>query len=207
MTDAAQKSTSSSPGPGTSPAEEPQGSLGAVLLGGAILLIAGLLIFWPSSETANKTGGAGSKGGRGDVQAANGVDGDAAGGHARGIAPRPADPVPARPPPARVRPGLLAPTGEMQMLPTPPPEPTSFPTVAAEIAHLEKKLVEARANLQARTTFLDRMKRTMQEAPISDYERNAARAKIVQDNYDKAQSRVDDIEYRLKLLRKQQGGG
>jgi hypothetical protein len=95
----------------------------------------------------------------------------------------------------------------MAMMPTAKPEPTSFPTPAAEIAHLEKKLVEARANLAARTTFLDRMKRIMKEGPISDYERNAARAKIVQENYDKAQSRVDDIEYRIKVLRKQQQGG
>jgi hypothetical protein len=207
MTDAAQKSTSSSPGSGTSPAEEPQGSLGAVLIGGAILLIAALLIFWPSSDTA-RSGGADGKGGRGDAQAANGVDGDDAGGsgRSRGIAPREVDPVAARPAP-RVREGLLAPTNGMAMMPTREPEPTSFPSVAAEIAYLEKQLAEARTNLEARTVFLQRMKRMQQEAPISEHERTTARAKVVQDNYDKAQSRVDDIEYKLKLLRKKQQGG
>ena len=205
MTDAAQKSTSSSPGSGTSPAEEPQGSLGAVLIGGAILLIAALLIFWPGSDGATNKRGADGKGGRGDAQANNGVDGDAAGGRSRGIVPREVDPVEARTAP-RVREGLLAPSNGMAINPTREPEPTSFPTVAAEIAYLEKQLIEARNNLAARTTFLDRMKRIQQEGSISDHERNSARAKIVQDNYDKAQLRVDDIDYKLKLLRKQQAG-
>jgi hypothetical protein len=175
-----------------------------VLIGGAVLLIAALLIFWPASDTARDSGADG-KGGRGDVQAANGVDGDD-GGRTRGIAPREVDPVAARPAP-RMRESLMAPGNGMAMVPTREPEPTSFPSVAAEIAYLEKQLVEARNNLKSRTLFLERMKRIQQEASISDHDRTSARAKVVQDNYDRAQNRVDDLEYRIKLLRKQQAGG
>ena len=200
MTDAAPKPTSTSPAPGSSPAEEPQGALGAVLVGGAILLIAALLIFWPGGDTSGVDGKGGARG----QQANNGVDGDGRGGPGRGITPREADPAEARVAP-RVREGLLAPTNSMAMVPTREPEPTSFPSVAAEIVYLEKKLVEARANLESRAMFLERMKKIQTAAPISEQERNARRAKVVQDNYDKAQLRVDDLVYKLKLLRKPAG--
>lgn len=202
MTDAAPKPNPTSPAPGNSPAEEPQGALGAVLVGGAILLIAALLIFWPGSDASGVDGKGGARG----QQAYNGVDGDGDGGGARGrgITPREADPAEARVAP-RVREGLLAPTNGMAMVPTREPEPTSFPSVAAEIAYLEKKLVEARSNLESRAMFLERMKKIQAAAPISDQERNARRAKVVQDNYDKAQTRVDDLVYKLKLLRKPAG--
>ena len=201
MTDAP-KPTSTPPAPGSSPAEEPQGALGAVLIGGAILLIAALLIFWPSGGSSGVDGKGGARG----QQAYNGdgIDGDDRGGPGRGIKPREADPAEARVAP-RVREGLLAPNNGMAMAPTREPEPTSFPSVAAEIAYLEKKLVEARANLESRATFLARMKKIQAAAPISDQERNARRAKVVQDNYDKAQLRVDDLVYKLKLLRKPAG--
>lgn len=204
MTDAAPKSTSTSPAPGNSPAEEPQGALGAVLIGGAILVIAALLIFWPGGGDSG-VGVGGKGGGAGGQQAYNGVDDDGgAGGRSRGISPREVDPAEARVAP-RVREGLLAPTNGMAMVPTREPEPTSFPSVAAEIAYLEKKLVEARSNLEARGVFLERMKKIQATAPISEQERNTRRGKVVQENYDKAQSRVDDLVYKLKLLRKPAG--
>jgi len=202
MTDAAPKSTSTSPAPGNSPAEEPQGALGAVLIGGAILVIAALLIFWPGGGGSGVGVGVGGKGGgAGGQQAYNGIDDDGGGGRSRGISPREVDPAEARVAP-RVREGLLAPTNGMAMVPTREPEPTSFPSVAAEIAYLEKKLVEARSNLEARGVFLERMKKIQARAPISEHERNTRRGKVVQENYDKAQTRVDDLVYKLKLLRK-----
>jgi len=201
MTDAP-KPNSTSSAPGTAPAEEPQGALGAVLIGGAILVIAALLIFWPSSDTAGEAGG---KGGRGGGQQAYNGDGEGD-GKTRGISPREVDPAEARiAVTPRVREGILAPTNGMAMVPTREPEPTSFPSVAAEITYLEKKLVEARSNLESRAVFLERMKKMQQSAPVSEYERTSARAKVVQDNYDKAQARVDDLEYKIKLLRKQGG--
>jgi len=200
MTDAAPKSTSTSPAPGNSPAEEPQGALGAVLIGGAILVIAALLIFWPGGG-GSSVGVGGKGGGAGGQQAYNGIDDDGGGGRSRGISPREVDPAEARVAP-RVREGLLAPTNGMAMVPTLEPEPTSFPSVAAEIAYLEKKLVDARSNLESRGVFLERMKKIQATAPISEQERNTRRGKVVQENYDKAQTRVDDLVYKLKLLRK-----
>ncbi len=203
MTDAAPKPSSTSPTPGNSPAEEPQGALGAVLIGGAILLIAALLIFWPGGESGGGVGGKGR--GAGGQQAYNGIDDDGGrGGPNRGISPREVDPAEARLAP-RIREGLLAPNNGMAMVPTREPEPTSFPSVAAEIAYLEKTLVNARANLESRAVFLERMKKIQATAPISEQERNARRAKVVQENYDKAQLRVDDIVYKLKVLRKPAG--
>ena len=68
------------------PAEDPQGSLGAVLIGGAILVVAALLIFWPDGDSASQTGGADA---RGNAAQASGAGGGASGsGQARGVAPR-----------------------------------------------------------------------------------------------------------------------
>jgi hypothetical protein len=191
--------------PPNAPADEPQGSLGAVLIGGAILAIAALLIFWPDSDAATKTG-AGGKDGAGGQQASNVAGGDPMGA-ARGIQPRAIDPAEARTTP-QVTPGLLAPTDGLAMMPQRKPEPTSFPTAAAEIAHFEKKLVEARENLVARTTFLERMNRQKEQAPISEMDRINQRAKVVQENYDKAVTRVEQLELKVaELKRKQAGGG
>lgn len=190
--------------PPNAPADEPQGSLGAVLIGGAILAIAALLIFWPDSESASQTG-AGGKNGAG--QQGSNVAGGGPGGVARGIQPREIDPAEARTGP-QVREGLLAPTNGLAMMPQRPPEPTSFPNTAAEIAHVEKKLAEARTNLESRTLFLERMKKQKEQASVSEMDRINQRAKVVQDNYDKAVDRVTDLEHKLaELKRKQAGGG
>ncbi len=191
--------------PPNAPADEPQGSLGAVLIGGAILLIAALLIFWPDSETAGKGGAAGKSGAAGQ-QGSNVAGGGGAGGAARGIQPRAIDPAEGRGTP-QVTPGLMAPTNGLAMAPQAKPEPTSFPSAAAEIAYFEKKLEEARANLVARTTFLERMKKQKDNAPISELERMNQRGKVVQDNYDKAVAKVGELEKKVAELKRKQAGG
>ncbi len=191
--------------PPNAPADEPQGSLGTVLIGGAILLIAALLIFWPDGDTAGK-GDAAGKGGAAGQQGSNMAGGGGPGGVARGIQPRAIDPAEGRSTP-QVTPGLMAPTNGLAMAPEPKPEPTSFPSAAAEIAHFEKKLEEARANLVARTTFLERMKKQKEDAPISELDRINQRGKVVQENYDKAVTRVDDLEKKVAELKRKQAGG
>lgn len=190
--------------PPNAPADEPQGSLGAVLIGGAILVVAALLIFWPDSETASKAG-AGGKDGAAGQQSSN-IAGDGPGGVPRGIQPRAIDPAEGRSAP-RVTPGLMAPSNGLAMLPERKPEPTSFPSAAAEIAHFEKKLEQARADLTARTTFLERMKKQKDEAPISETDTMNQRAKIVQNNYDRALARVEELEQKVAGLKRKQAGG
>ncbi len=186
----------------TTPPEEPQGSLGAVLIGAAVLVVAGLLIFWPDGDTARQRGGKGDK-----VSAQQGSDvsdDDAALGKGRGIAPRENDPAEARSRP-QVTPGLLAETKGLAMLPERKPEPTSFPTPAAELAYLEKKLELARGDVTSRSLFLDRMKKIQAEAPISETDRNAQRAQVVQENYDKAVDRVEALERKIAELKRKHG--
>lgn len=189
--------------PPNAPPDEPQGSLGAVLIGAAILIVAALLIFWPDSDAASG-GDAGGKGGKAG-QGSNMADGGRS-GTARGIQPREVDPAEGRMTP-QVTPGLLAPTNGLATMPAPKPEPTSFPSAEAEIAYFEKKLVQAREDLAARTTFLERMKKTLAEGAISEHDRNTQRAKIVQSNYDKAQARVTELEQKVADLKRKQAGG
>lgn len=191
--------------PPSAPPDEPQGSLGAVLIGAAILLVAALLIFWPDSDAASGDAGKGGKGGKAGQQGSNMADGGRS-GTARGIQPREVDPAEARMTP-QVTPGLLAPTNGLATMPAPKPEPTSFPSAAAEIAYFEKKLEEARANLVARTTFLERMKKQKDNAPISELERMNQRGKVVQDNYDKAVAKVGELEKKVAELKRKQAGG
>ncbi|MBA3546750.1 MAG: hypothetical protein H0T76_09735 [Nannocystis sp.] len=196
------------PAPSIPPSpEDPQGSLGAVLIGGAILLIAGLFIFWPKSETATadaRTQAAQSAAAQGSNSVADG----AAGGVAQGIDPRDIDPARARTQverstTARVTPGLLPATGMGMAPPRPPtPEPTSFASKAEEIAYVEKKLAEARADLDSRATFVERMAKIQQKSTsVDEDERNAGRAKVVKQNYENARLRVEELEKRLKSLK------
>ena len=193
------------------PAEDPQGSLGAVLIGGAILLIAGLFIFWPASETATADARAQATQAAG-AQGSNTVAGErgAGGGLARGIDNRDIDPAQARTQferstEARVTPGLLpSGSGGLNMAPPVPttPEPTSFASKAEEIAYVEKKLAVARTDLDARATFVERMQKIQQQSKsVDEDERSAARAKIVQQNYEAVRLRVEELEKRLKSLR------
>ncbi len=186
------------------PADDPQGSLGAVLIGGAILLIAGLFIFWPQSDTtttATRTA-AGQSAAQGSNSLVSGKDGGD-GGIVRGIDPRDIDPAQAaQRVQARLTAGVQAPNLQMAPAPTPAPEPTSFDSTAEEIAYVEKKLTLARADVEARAVFVDRMQKILQKGKTADEdERNAARAKIVQQNYETARARVTELEARLKSLK------
>lgn len=196
------------------PGDDPQGSLGAVLIGGAILLIAGLFIFWPDSDGATaergKAGARANAAQHGSNSAAgerSGGGGGGVDGLGRGIDPRDIDPARAqsdaeRTAHARLTPGLLSPGLTMAPPPKPVPEPTSFASTADEIAYVEKKLTQARADLDARATFLERMQKIQQKSKsVDEDERNAARAKIVQQNYETARTRVEELEKRLKSLK------
>jgi hypothetical protein len=190
------------------PADDPQGSLGAVLIGGAILLIAGLFIFWPDNDNASNAARTAAGKGAAAVQGSNTLAGDgkggANGGLARGIDPRDHDPArgaePVNPNRPRITPGLMA--QDLGMAPPPPPPPTSFASKAEEIAYVEKQVAQARLDLDTRAVFVERMTKIQQQGKnVEEDERNAARAKVVQQNYEAARLKLEALEQRLKLLR------
>lgn len=185
------------------PAEDPQGSLGAVLIGGAILVVAALLIFWPDGDSASRTDGAG---GRGNSAQANSGGGASGSGQSKGgVGARDHDPAEGKVN-ARINPALQMSSRTMAPSRPPPPEPTSFNSPAEEIAYFEKKLEQARADLEARSTFLERMKKVKDDARTpADQSRAQARGEIVQKNYDDAMDAVADLEKKLAELRKKQG--
>mgnify|MGYP000140193722 CR=1 FL=1 len=187
------------------PADESQGSLGAVLIGGAILVVAALLIFWPDGDTARQT----SEVAKPTTAQASTAGSSASGsGQARGgVAPRESDPAQGRVAP-RVNPAIGAASRSMAPSRPPKPEPTGFRSAEAEIAYFEKKLEQARNDLKARTTFLERMNRIKENAKtLAEQDRAASRGVIVQQNYDKAKQVVAELEEKVAGLRRKREGG
>ena len=85
------------------------------------------------------------------------------------------------------------------------PEPTSFPSASAEIEYFEKKLAEARADFDQRAIFLERMKKTREDANTPKLMDTAEqRMKIVQQNYDNAKARVEELDAKVTRLKKKQ---
>lgn len=176
-----------------------------MLIGGAILVVAALLIFWPDGESASRTGGGAGRGG-GSQSANVGGGGAVGGGQGVGVAPRDHDPAAGRVVP-RINPALDMPNRGMAPPPPVKPEPTGFRSAEAEIEYFEKKLEQARANLEQRATFLERMKRIKDNAKnAADLARAESRSVIVQQNYDKAKQVVTDLEQKIAGLREKQAG-
>lgn len=183
------------------------GALWAMLVGGAILVIAGLLIFWPGADVAgNKSGGRGAEGGA-QAQAGQASAGGA-GGVALGVAPGEADPARARTN-ERVTHGIL-PAGDGGLTLAPPrpaePEPTSFDSVAEELRYFEKKLEKARYDLSQRTTFLERSRKARDSAATPELKDQAERRhQIVEQNYNTANKAVADLEKKVAEIKRRQG--
>jgi len=201
----------SEPGPKAATASQPEsaqgGALWALIVGGAILVVAALLIFWPGGDA---TGGAGSGKGKGSAgQQASLAQGGGGGpeGQAMGVGARDYDPNRGNGK-VRVNPGLL-PVGPGSNTMAPPrkvkPEPTSFPSAAAEIAYWEKKLALAQQELTQRTLFLERMKKVKENARTSEQIETAERrGVIVQKNYDEAKKHVEELEQKVGGLKEKQ---
>lgn len=194
----------------TTPNAEPAdgGAVWALLVGGAILVIAGLLIFWPAGDTATETRGGAGKPGSGQ-QASHTANGDGQGGLALGGGVGAREYDPARGAQGRIREGLVpSGSGGLSMAPPPKPkaEPTSFPSAQAEIAHYEKKLEQARYALEQRTLFWTRMQKNL-EREMSPQARQATeqRSVIVKKNYDDATALVQELEEKVKKLKEKAG--
>lgn len=198
----------SEPSPEAKTQESESGAMWAMLVGGAILVIAGLLIFWPGGDVAG--GGAGGRSG-GNQQARSGqASAGGAGGVALGVAPGDADPARARDA-NRVSAGVL-PGGNGSLTlapPTPPqPEPTSFPSVAEELRYFEKKLEKARQDLSLRTTFLERSKKARDAANSTEARELAEkRHQVVEQNYNTANAQVAELEKKVAEIKQRQAAG
>lgn len=191
----------------TNPAEQSDGSaLWALLVGGAILVVAGLLIFWPGGDAGG--GGSGRQQGATGSQASHSVSGGGSGqGGGMGVRAREIDPATGRPT-SRVTPGLL-PEGQGGLSMAPPrppkPEPTSFESASAEIEYYEKKLAQARHEFEQRGIFLERAKRSVDNANTPKLQDTAMqRLKVVQNNYELAKQKMDELETKVVLLKKKQ---
>ena len=178
----------------------------AMLVGGALLVIAGLLIFWPGADVAEgKANGRGAGGSQAQAGQASAGQGN---GVALGVAPGDADPARARLAP-RVTAGVL-PGGDGGLTLAPPrpsePEPTSFESPAEELRYFEKKLEKARQELSQRTMFLERSKKARDEATSSEARAEAERKhRVVEQNYDTANKAVGDLEKKVAEIKRRQG--
>ncbi|PCC71174.1 hypothetical protein SAMN02745121_04862 [Nannocystis exedens] len=200
----------SEPGPKPATANQPEsaqgGALWALIVGGAILVVAALLIFWPGGDAASGAAGAG-KGKASGGQQASLAQGGGPETQALGVGARDYDPNRGGGK-ARVNPGLL-PVGPKSDSLAPPkkpkPEPTSFPSAGAEIAYWEKKLDIARKELAQRTIFLERMKKVKDNARTSEQiELAERRGAVVEKNYTDQKQLVEDLERKVAGLKEKQ---
>ncbi|MDC0722542.1 hypothetical protein [Nannocystis bainbridge] len=201
------------PGPKPTTASSPEsaqgGALWALIVGGAILVVAALLIFWPGGDTTGGAAGSGGKGRGGGAgqQASLAQSGGGPEAHALGVGAREFDPHRGNGK-ARVNPALL-PVGPKSDSLAPPkkpkPEPTSFPSAAAEIGYWEKKLDIARKDLTQRGVFLERLKKVKENARTSDQiELAEKRGVVVEKNYADQQKLVEDLEKKVTGLKEKQ---
>lgn len=181
----------------------------AMLIGGAILVIAGLLIFWPGGDRATSGGKPGGRPGGSQSQSSQASAGGA-GGVALGVAPGDADPARARDA-NRVSPGILpGGNGSISLAPPSPPqpEPTSFASVAEELRYYEKKLERARQDLSLRSTFVERSKKARDAANSTEAREQAERRhQVVEQNYNTANQTVTELEKKVTEIKQRQAAG
>ncbi len=176
--------------------------LPALLAGAGILIVAGLLIFGGDDEDKTaKREGTGEKSQSANVQTNSG-------GAQTGVAARQTDEATPAAGKAKLNPriansivtGGMSPTSEKKE------DPTSFASKNDEITYWEDQLREAERLLEIRERAVDHIPKTEQairegndpENGLKEFEK---RKKVVQENLDKAQKRVEDIEAKLEELR------
>lgn len=201
----------SEPGPKPTTATQPEpaqgGALWALIVGGAILVVAALLIFWPGGDAGSGAAGAGKSKGSAGQQASLAQSGGGPESQALGVGAREYDPNRGNGK-ARINPAIL-PVGPKSDSLAPPkkpkPEPTSFASAGAEIAYWEKKLDIARKDLAQRTIFLERMKKVKENARTSEQiELAERRGVVVEKNYTDQKQLVEELEQKVARLKEKQ---
>lgn len=190
------------------PKDEEQSLLPTVLAFAGILVVAGVLIFWPSDDKGDEGAGgktaAAAADGKGQGEAGGGP-----GGQAAGVGARQVDAATTPAGRATRNPAIKLPPGGREMKPMPdalPKDPPADASVEEKIAFYEKRLEQAIQLRDTRKKFVDRLpdvKARVEAAPnpeqgLAAFEK---RKTIVEDNYAKAQADVDDIEKKLAALR------
>jgi hypothetical protein len=207
MTTETPKPADKTPRATTTPQDDEKSLLPTVLAFAAILVVAGLLIFWPSGdEDAEgrdaKSVAAGAEGG-----GAGGADGPS--GRAGGVGARQIDAATTPQGRGTRNPAIkMGPQGR-GMAPMPealPKDPPADAPVADKIAFYEKRLEQAIRIRDTRKKFVERLPevKTRVESspnPAQGLEAFEKREKIVEDNYAKAQADVEDLEKKLAELR------
>jgi hypothetical protein len=188
----------------TSPDAKPQegggGMLPALLAGAGILIVAGLLIFGGDDDKAAKQ--AEGK----DAKSASMQSKAGSGGNKAGLATREVDPASQPKDGPKLNPRIANSIVTGGMAPGKPPEPTSFESVAAEIAYWEDELREANRMLEIREAAVERIPE-IEEAirtgndPVNGLKEFENRKKVVADNLDRAKKRVEEVEGKLAKLR------
>lgn len=191
------------PSPSGEDEEESGGLLPAIVVGAGILVVAALLIFdFGDSDDAQdgKTASSARDGSHGNGAVADGK------GHKGGIQSRPYDAAKGRKG-GRINPAVLPKLGGMSTQAAPEPQkPPTFANTAEEIAWIEKKLVGAKRMRDDRKKFVERLPKVRARIEAgADPEKGLksfdGRKKIVEDNYDKAVKKVEELEDRLTELR------
>jgi len=184
--------------------DEGGGLLPAIVVGAGILIVAALLIFdFGGDDKANANGENGASSAQSGA-AKGGRSGRAGKG---GVESRPYDAAKGNPG-SRINPRVrLANVGMAPQSTAPKPDkPPVFDNAAEEIAWLEKKLGRAEQAQADRKLNVDRLvgvKQRIEEGPnaekgLRDFE---GRKKIVQDNYDRAVVKVQELEDKIAALR------
>ncbi len=190
--------------------EEEQSFLPTVLAGAGILAVAALLIFWPSDDGAK---GDAAGGANGKTAAANGSKngGRGKGGRAAGVGSRSVDAATKPDGSGRRNPAIKMPAAARGMAPVPealPEDPPASASVDDKIAFYEKRLEQAIQARDQRKKFTERLpavQARIESSPNPEEGMQAfeKRKKLVEDNYEKAKLKVEEIEGKLAEL---QGG-
>lgn len=187
--------------------DEDSSLLPTVLAGAGILVVAALLIFWPSGEDEAEGKGAGKAAAAAEGKGEAGEGGPA--GRAAGVGARAID-APTTPEGRSTRnPAIKMPAGGRGMAPVPeavPKDPPAEASTADKIAFYEKRLEQAIRVRDTRQKFVERLpdvKARVESSPNPDEGMKAfeKRKTIVEDNYTKAQADVAEIEKKLAELR------
>jgi hypothetical protein len=185
-------------------AEDKEGGLmPAIVAGAGILAVVAVLALWPSGDDK---AAAGDNAARASADGAAGAGARAAGAKRGGVQPRDADAADRGVKYGKVNPAVKLPAVGIAPGVPPPEEPPDFKNKEQEIAWYEKKLDQAMELRETRKKNVDHLPKVRERIEASDNPQEElatfeSREKIVEENYAKAQERVEEIEAKLAELR------